>query len=74
MATEMYTGAAAAWVDSVELFGSGKVSFGEVAEPAIRLAEQGAPTSEINSFAVCGLRDTLVSIDEIIVDAFRETD
>ena len=34
-------GAAAAWVDSVETFGSGKLSIAEVLEPAIRLAEEG---------------------------------
>lgn len=34
-------GAAAAWIDTVNLFGSGNVSFSEVLDPAIRLAEQG---------------------------------
>jgi gamma-glutamyltranspeptidase / glutathione hydrolase len=34
-------GAAAAWVDAVEKFGSGKVSLAEVFAPAIRLAEEG---------------------------------
>lgn len=34
-------GAAAAWVDTVEKFGSGKLSVAEVLEPAIRLAEEG---------------------------------
>lgn len=34
-------GAAAAWVDTVETFGSGKVTLSEVLEPAIRLAEEG---------------------------------
>ena len=34
-------GAAAAWVDTVEKFGSGKVTVAEVLEPAIRLAEEG---------------------------------
>lgn len=42
-------GAAAAWVDAVEAFGSGKLSVGEVLEPAIRLAEEGVPVSEIHS-------------------------
>ncbi|CAG7846564.1 Putative gamma-glutamyltransferase YwrD; AltName: Full=Glutathione hydrolase; Contains: RecName: Full=Gamma-glutamyltranspeptidase large chain; Contains: RecName: Full=Gamma-glutamyltranspeptidase small chain [Serendipita indica DSM 11827] len=42
-------GAAAAWVDSVEMLGSGKVSFAEVAAPAIRLAEEGVPVSEVHS-------------------------
>jgi gamma-glutamyltranspeptidase/glutathione hydrolase len=34
-------GAAAAWVDSVEKFGSGKVSVADVLAPAIRLADEG---------------------------------
>lgn len=39
-------------MDSVEAFGNGKVSFADIAAPAIRLAEQGVPVSEINSIAV----------------------
>lgn len=35
------TGAAAAWVDTVEKFGSGNVSLADVLAPAIRLAEEG---------------------------------
>ncbi|KAI0639708.1 gamma-glutamyltranspeptidase [Trametes polyzona] len=42
-------GAAAAWVDTVEKLGSGKLSVAEVLEPAIRLAEEGHPVTEINS-------------------------
>jgi len=34
-------GAAAAWVDTVETFGSGKVTVADVLAPAIRLAEEG---------------------------------
>ncbi|KAJ7038319.1 gamma-glutamyltranspeptidase [Mycena alexandri] len=44
-------GAAAAWVDTVERFGSGKVTVAEVLAPAIRLAEEGVPVSEIHSLA-----------------------
>ncbi|KAJ7024451.1 gamma-glutamyltranspeptidase [Mycena alexandri] len=44
-------GATAAWVDTVERFGSGKVSIANVLEPAIRLAEEGVPVSEITSHA-----------------------
>ncbi|KAJ7769321.1 gamma-glutamyltranspeptidase [Mycena metata] len=44
-------GATAAWVDTVERFGSGKVSVADVLEPAIRLAEEGVPVSEITSYA-----------------------
>ncbi|KAI0320372.1 gamma-glutamyltranspeptidase [Amylostereum chailletii] len=44
-------GAAAAWVDAIGAFGSGKLTVGEVLEPAIRLAEEGVPVSEIHSFS-----------------------
>ncbi|KAF7436657.1 hypothetical protein PC9H_003490 [Pleurotus ostreatus] len=44
-------GAAAAWVDTVEKFGTGKLSVAEVLEPAIRLAEEGVPVSEFHSYA-----------------------
>jgi len=40
-------GAAAGWVDCVERFGSGKVSLEEVLAPAIKLAEDGFPVSEL---------------------------
>ncbi|KIK96014.1 hypothetical protein PAXRUDRAFT_139452 [Paxillus rubicundulus Ve08.2h10] len=43
-------GAAAAWVDTVEKFGSHKLSVADVLAPAIRLAEEGVPVSEIHSF------------------------
>ena len=36
-----WAGAAAAWIDTVEKFGSGKLTIGDVLEPAIRLAEEG---------------------------------
>lgn len=42
-------GAAAGWVDCVERFGSGKVSLQDVLEPAIELAENGFPVSEISA-------------------------
>ena len=35
-------GAAAAWVDTVEKFGSGRVTLNEVLAPAIQLAEEGS--------------------------------
>lgn len=44
-------GAASAWCDAVDAFGSGKLSIAEVLEPAIRLAEEGVPVSEIHSYA-----------------------
>ena len=37
----LHAGAAAAWVDTVEAFGSGKLSVAEVLEPAICLATEG---------------------------------
>lgn len=42
-------GAAAGWVDTLELFGSKKLSLAEVLEPAISLAEDGFPVSEISA-------------------------
>lgn len=45
-------GAAAAWVDTVEQFGSGKVSLKQVLAPAIRLAEEGFPVSQISAHVV----------------------
>ncbi|KAG8947659.1 hypothetical protein FRC04_010593 [Tulasnella sp. 424] len=44
-------GAAAAWFDTVEKLGSAKVSLKDVLEPAVRLAEEGVPVSEIHSYA-----------------------
>ncbi|TFK77212.1 gamma-glutamyltranspeptidase [Pluteus cervinus] len=44
-------GAAAAWVDAVEHFGSGKLTIGDILAPAIRLAEEGVPVSELHSHA-----------------------
>ncbi|KAF5384853.1 hypothetical protein D9615_001503 [Tricholomella constricta] len=49
-------GAAAAWVDTIKEFGSGKVSAADVFEPAIRLAEEGVPVSEIHSHMVSVLQ------------------
>ncbi|KAK0707878.1 nucleophile aminohydrolase [Lasiosphaeris hirsuta] len=43
-------GAAAAWADIVERFGSGAVSLSQVLAPAIELAENGCPISEIASY------------------------
>ncbi|KAL1737089.1 nucleophile aminohydrolase [Schizophyllum commune] len=42
-------GAAAAWVDTVEQLGSGKLSVADVLAPAIRLAEEGVPVSEVHA-------------------------
>lgn len=45
-------GAAAAWVDIVRVFGSGNVSLAQVLSPAIELAEEGFPVSELSSYYV----------------------
>ncbi|KAF2840090.1 gamma-glutamyltranspeptidase [Patellaria atrata CBS 101060] len=42
-------GAAAGWADCVERFGSGKLSFEQILQPAIDLAEEGFPVSELSS-------------------------
>lgn len=44
-------GAAAAWIDTIQHFGSGSISVAEILDPAIRLAEEGVPVSEIHSSA-----------------------
>ena len=46
-------GAVDAFLQTIQLFGSGKVSLKEIFDPAIRLAEEGYPVSEIvaNSWA-----------------------
>lgn len=43
-------GAAAGWVDTVEKFGSGNVTLEQVLTPAIELAENGFPVSEISAY------------------------
>ena len=45
-------GAAAGWVDTIERFGSGKLSLSQILEPAIQLGEEGFPVSEIASASV----------------------
>lgn len=45
-------GAAAGWVDTVEKFGSGKLSLEQILTPAIELGEEGYPVSELASFFV----------------------
>lgn len=42
-------GAAAGWADTVERFGSGKLSLEQILTPAIELAEKGFPVSELSS-------------------------
>ncbi|KAH8887886.1 gamma-glutamyltranspeptidase [Thozetella sp. PMI_491] len=43
-------GSAAAWIDIVEKFGSGKLTLAQILAPAIELAEGGFPVSEISSY------------------------
>lgn len=45
-------GAAAGWVDTVEKFGSGKLSMEQILAPVIELAERGFPVSELSSTMV----------------------
>ena len=45
-------GAAAGWVDTVESFGSGKLSLEQILTPAIELGEKGFPVSEITAASV----------------------
>ncbi|CAG9970352.1 unnamed protein product [Clonostachys byssicola] len=42
-------GAAAGWVDAFERFGSGKLTLAQVLDPAIELADDGFPVSEISA-------------------------
>lgn len=42
-------GAAAGWCDTVEKFGSGKLSMQQILQPAIDLAEKGFPVSELSA-------------------------
>ncbi|KAH8893351.1 gamma-glutamyltranspeptidase [Thozetella sp. PMI_491] len=44
-------GAAAGWVDTVERFGSGKLTLEQILAPAIELGETGYPVSEITAFS-----------------------
>lgn len=45
-------GAAAAWLDIIDKYGSGEVAASQVLAPAIRMAEEGVPVSEISSYNV----------------------
>lgn len=46
-------GAPAGWVDTVERFGSGKLSMEQILAPAIEMGEKGFPVSELSSTFVC---------------------
>lgn len=45
-------GAAAGWVDTVERFGSGKLTMEQILAPAIELGETGFPVSETTAYFV----------------------
>ena len=45
-------GAPAGWVDTIEKFGSGKLSMDQILTPAIELGEEGFPVSELSSYFV----------------------
>jgi gamma-glutamyltranspeptidase/glutathione hydrolase len=49
-------GAAAGWVDTVERFGSGKLSLEQILTPAIELGEQGFAVSERSDCFSSGVR------------------
>ena len=46
-------GAPAGWVDTVEKFGSGRLSLEHILQPAIELGEEGFPVSELAATFVC---------------------
>jgi gamma-glutamyltranspeptidase / glutathione hydrolase len=50
-------GAAAGWVDTVQKFGSGKLSLEQILTPAIELGEKGFPVSEFSAQMVSLLLD-----------------
>lgn len=50
-------GAAAGWLDTVEKFGSGKVTMEDILTPAIELGEEGFPVSELAATFVSTLPD-----------------
>ena len=45
-------GAPAGWVDTIEKFGSGKLSMEDILTPAIELGEEGFPVAELSSLFV----------------------
>ncbi|TEB39027.1 gamma-glutamyltranspeptidase [Coprinellus micaceus] len=60
-------GAAAAWIDTIEHLGSGKVSVADIFDPAIRLAENGHPVSEIAADGEL-LKTASANSDEILLN------
>ena len=54
-------GAAAGWIDTVEKFGSGKLSLEQILQPAIELGEEGFPVSELTSHSVSALSSFMLA-------------
>ncbi|OZJ01519.1 hypothetical protein BZG36_05461, partial [Bifiguratus adelaidae] len=65
-------GAAAGWWDTVEWFGSGKLTMEQILAPAIELAEQGFPVSPITAYWWARSEDTIKkasdNYNEILID------
>lgn len=68
-------GAAAAWCDTVAMFGSGKMGMGQVLAEAIRLAEDGYPVSQFSAMFWAEeeqhLRDSGPNYAELLKDGER---
>ena len=60
-------GAAAGWIDTVQRFGSGKLSVEQILAPAIELGEEGYPVSEISGFAVRLQEYNPILLDEALI-------
>ena len=48
-------GAPGGWVDTIEKFGSGKLSLEQILTPAIEMGEEGFPVSELAAMQVRGV-------------------
>jgi gamma-glutamyltranspeptidase/glutathione hydrolase len=60
-------GAPAGWIDTVENFGSGKLSLEQILAPAIELAEKGFPVHELSStFVRIELSDSSPVLTQVI--------
>lgn len=64
-------GAAAGWADTVERFGSGKLTLEQVLAPAIELGERGYPISELASTMVIYLPQSETISDIQAVEEWR---
>lgn len=53
-------GAPSAWLDIIDKYGSGQVTASQVLGPAIRMAEEGVPISEISSYNVSTTKPKVV--------------